>query len=94
MRRIAWTASAQRDLRNIVLFYREIAPDLPDRLVGDVERATLILLDYPQLGPAVNEAGLRRCRAAGTPFLLFYRVSSTTVRILKVRDARSNWNAP
>lgn len=94
MRRIVWAATSQRDLRAIVLSYGELGPGLPDRLVGDVQRATLILLDYLNSGPTVNDAGPRRWRAAGTPFLLFYRVSATTIRILKVRDARSNWTSP
>jgi len=91
LRRIRWTLEAQVDLRAIASFYGQIAPNLADRLIDDVQRASLVLLDHPQIGATVAESTLRRWRAGGTPFLLFYRVSDTSVRILKVRDVRSDW---
>jgi len=91
LKRIGWSLGAQRDLRTIAQFYNQLDAALSDRLIQEVEQATRILIDYPQMGPPVAESALRRWRVTGTPFLLFYRVSGSTVRILKVLDARSDW---
>lgn len=91
MRRLVWSVTAQRDLRAIVVYQVQFSPELPRRLVEQIERAATKLLDFPQLGPALPDAKVRVWRAKGTPFLLFYRPARDNVRILKVRDARTDW---
>jgi plasmid stabilization system protein ParE len=91
LRRLIWSATAQQDLRAINRFYGELDPDLPLRFVERVELAASKLIDHPQLGPALPDSDKRVWRARGTPFLLLYRPTRDGVRILAVRDARSDW---
>ena len=91
MSRIVWSADAQRDLRAITIYYRQIAPDLSDRLIDRVEEAATKLIDFPGLGAKLPDSDTRIWSAKATPYLLFYREIRGGIRILQVRDARSDW---
>lgn len=91
MKQLIWNATAQRDLRDIIRYYAQFAPDLPLVLIDRVELAAAKLVDFPKLGPTVPDSEIRVWRAKGTPFLLFYRPTREAVRILKVRHAQTDW---
>ncbi|HEX8485220.1 type II toxin-antitoxin system RelE/ParE family toxin [Sphingomonas sp.] len=91
MIRLVWSKDAQSDLRALTLFYAQIMPDLPERLIARIEEAAAKLIDFPRLGPELPDSDVRSWAAKGTPFLLLYRVTPDSVRILKVRDARTDW---
>jgi plasmid stabilization system protein ParE len=87
---LLWGRSARQDLDRIADFYRDIDPDLPMRLMERIERAPLVLLDHPHLGERVY-ANVRRWRARGTPFLLFYALVGDDVQIRRVRHEAEDW---
>jgi plasmid stabilization system protein ParE len=89
--RIVWSRQAQRELEELLTYYAQFGPDLPDRLIERVAHATATLLHHPRLGPVVPDSTARRWPASGTPFLLFYRPTRDGIRVLKIRHARSDW---
>lgn len=93
MSRLVWSADAQRDLRAITIYYRQIAPDLSDRLIERIEEAATKLIDFPRLGAKLPDSDVRIWSAKATPYLLFDRETREGIRILQVRDARSDWKA-
>lgn len=91
MKRLIWSHAARRDLYRIAAEYGAIDPDLPFTLLGRIEEAPLVLLEYPRLGSPTHRPGVRKWRARKTPFLLFYAVSRSGVEIRHVRHAASDW---
>ena len=89
MKDIRWAHMALADLDAIDSYHRRLDSRLADRLTGLVVEAGAFLAERPHGGP-VDRGTRRRWLVAGTPYLLFYRVESAHVRILRVRHgARS-----
>jgi toxin ParE1/3/4 len=89
--RLEWAESTETDLNRIIAHYAEIAPSIAMQLVERIENAPKPLLDFPFIGPETEVEGLRKWRVVKTPFLLLYTVEPDLVTIIRVVDARSNW---
>ncbi len=93
MRRIEWGYQASFDLENIADHYGSIVPDLAEKMIKRIEKAALPLIDYPGIGTIVGHSGLRKWRAANTPFMLLYFVVDDLVFIARVVHAESDWDS-
>jgi len=51
-----------------------------------------ILDRFPGVGSLMDDTS-RRLRVRGTPYLLFYRIISDQVEILRIRHDREDWDA-
>lgn len=90
---LEWAESTEDDLNRIIAHYAEIAPAIAFELVERIAAAPKPLLDFPFIGPETDVEGLRKWRVAKTPFLLLYVIEQDRVLIVRVVDARSNWQA-
>ena len=90
---LEWAESTEDDLNRIIAHYAEIAPAIAFELVEPIAAAPKPLLDFPFIGPETDVEGLRKWRVAKTPFLLLYVIEQDRVLIVRVVDARSNWQA-
>ncbi len=91
MKSVVWTRPAQADLAAIDDRYRDIAPDYADRTGRAALAAGWFLAGYPAAGPVVGDGGVRKWRVRGGDYLLFYRLISTGIEILRVRHGREDW---
>ena len=87
---IRWSSSARRDLATIDDYYREIDPDLANRIGLNILNAADFLRIYPEAGPISIRGDRRQWRARKTPYLIFCRVLQDHVRILRVMHERQD----
>ena len=88
MSRLIWSRLARQDLYAIA--FDELLWDA-DQLIDRIEKAPLILLDFPELGPVAGPDGLRKWHVRHTPFLLLYKDLGSSVEISRVVHASSDW---
>jgi len=95
MRLIQWSFDARSDLVEIVSYIKEnsgtkIAKQIYDRIQDKVTKAA----DYPdghRVVPELQEIGVFEIREIiESPWRIFFRASSTEVRIISVIDGRRN----
>jgi toxin ParE1/3/4 len=86
---IIWSADANADLAEIWNYYSSIAgPDTADNIVRRIAKSCVVLEEHPYAGRARDEIrpGLRSVIAS--PHVVFYRVRSNRVEIVRVLDGR------
>jgi len=89
---IIWTKRARQDLARIDDHYSGLDLEFANRAARNAVAAARFLLENPFAGPAVKGTSYRKWRVADSPFLLFYRVEKTTIRIVRVRHYREDWH--
>ncbi len=85
---LVWAPKAKQDLRNIwAYFVRVASPEIADQVLGEIDQAAARLGDRPYLGRTRDEVlpGLRG--------VLFYKVTDTTVEIVRVLHERRDFSA-
>lgn len=85
-RRISFAESAVADLEAMRDWYAEQhAPDVGQRLLGEVVSQVERLADYPESGRVVPEFGLAQLREiVHPPFRIVYRLDDDRVRVVRV----------
>jgi plasmid stabilization system protein ParE len=66
-------------------------PDAADRIIGRFHEAASMLAEQPQLGRQVYARGSREFVISGTPYILLYQATRSTVHIRRVRHAAQYW---
>jgi toxin ParE1/3/4 len=87
--RIVWSSDANRDLAQIWNYLaQEASVARADDQVRKIEAACRVLSEWPLAGQSRDAIipGLRAVVAA--PYVVFYRVSSPAVQIIRVLDGR------
>lgn len=81
------------EIADLHSFYEKINPDLGDRFMDKLGDCFNDILDNPGRFQYVRSyrEGIRRGLLDAPPVIFLYRVVNTDVRILTVRDARSDW---
>lgn len=74
---------AEQEFLEAAAHYETEIPGLGERFHAEVNRATDLLLQYPEIGPIVD-APLRKLVLDRFPYFLIYRISAETVRVLAV----------
>jgi toxin ParE1/3/4 len=90
LKRLIWSKSARRELFAIAAHYDQFDPELPDRLLSRIEKAPLLLLEFPGIGSPTERRGIRKWRVRHTPFLLFYVARGNAIEVIRVRHVRSD----
>jgi toxin ParE1/3/4 len=93
-RRIVWAPAAKRDLRKIWRYFVHVAsPDVADRLLRDIVRASELASQRPLAWRARDDVrpGLRSILAH--PYVVFYRVAADAVQIARVVHQRQDLTA-
>ncbi|WP_136066365.1 type II toxin-antitoxin system RelE/ParE family toxin [Modicisalibacter radicis] len=89
--RVRWLARALRDLEAIADYIAEDNPGAALRMVDRVESCTEGLADSPHRGRAGRVDGTRELVVTGTPYLVIYRVTTSTVDVLRVLHGAQQW---
>ena len=89
--KILWSAEAEEDLVSIWRYTAdEWSPAAADQQIQDVWTTCGMLLGYPKLGRPRDEL-LPGIRSIGTdPHVLFYRISTHAIEILRVLHERED----
>ena len=88
-RQLEWAPKARRDLLDIWHYFADTAsPDVADKLLRNIERASVRLSDHPMSGRPREEisTGLRSLLVH--PYVIVYRVMDSTVDISRVLHER------
>jgi plasmid stabilization system protein ParE len=88
---VVWSAQAQDELFELLVYYREIDSELATMLAERVAAAADPFANHPALGPVVPGTAWRKWRVRRAPFILLYQVQAEAVEIVHVRHAASNW---
>ena len=81
-----------RDVRGVDLppalaYYRKADPSLPERFLADLDRAFDLVEEHPLIGHELFEV-YRRVVLAHFPYLMAYRVTDSTIRVLALVHGR------
>lgn len=89
--RVRWLARALHDLEDIADYTARDNPAAALRMVDRVEECTTGLEDYPERGRTGRAHGTRELVVTGTPYLVVYRLSASTVDVLRVLHGAQQW---
>jgi plasmid stabilization system protein ParE len=84
---IVWGEKAYADLDRIAHYLANLSPEAAERTISRIQKAVLMLSDFPGMGTKVDETGLHRLVVSDTPYLIFYRVFPDHVNIRAVFHA-------
>ena len=90
---IVWAPSARSDLARIDLYYSELDLEFANRTARNAVAAAKFLHANPHAGPKIDGTAYRKWPVPETPFLLIYRPEKGTIRVLRVRHAREDWQS-
>lgn len=82
--RVAFTATARRDLEAIVDYIALDNPAAAKKVYRAIVAATRQLADFPQMGHAGRLPHTRELVVAKLPYLIVYQVAKDTVTIIAV----------
>lgn len=78
---IVWGKKAYDDLDGIIDHLTTLSPEAAEAIVTRIQKAVLLLGDFPDLGTKVDETGLHRLVVSHAPYVIFYRVLPDQVNI-------------
>ena len=91
---IIWSREAETDLIDIWLYgAQEHSPGAADRHLRAIDTACKRLVNWPHSGRAHSEIAHGLRSVSVTPHVVFYRVTSAAVEIVRVLHARRDVNA-
>ena len=85
--RLEFHPEAEQEFLESVSRYEAEVPGLGERFDAEVQKASALLLEYPEIGPPV-EGELRKLVLDRFPYYLIYSLSSETVHIVAVAHER------
>ncbi|MCK0197413.1 type II toxin-antitoxin system RelE/ParE family toxin [Ancylobacter sp. 6x-1] len=90
--RIVWTRRYLNELAAIGDYVAEHSPRAAAKLVNDIHSKTGRLLEAnPFIGRAGEIAGTRELVIPGTPYIVAYRVTDTSIEVLFVQHGARQW---
>ena len=84
MRRIIFRKEAEADLREIISYYEDIAPEALGNILSDIYRSVDQLVHFPHLGMQVQERNYRRIVTLKYHFKVAYEVGDDRIIILGI----------
>ncbi|MBN2810122.1 MAG: type II toxin-antitoxin system RelE/ParE family toxin [Deltaproteobacteria bacterium] len=92
--KVQWTAGADEDLKNIVLFIAEESPQSARAIFAKIKEQTSNLSHFPERGrtvPELHDQGIFLYRELIiSPWRIVYRIADNKVYIMLVMDSRQN----
>lgn len=88
-------SSASADLAEVLGYYANISPELPDAFLKQLDMALTLLRERPHVGSRrfahlFPDAQLRTWSLDRFPFRIFYIVDGETLQVLRVDHERRN----
>jgi plasmid stabilization system protein ParE len=91
---VVWVKTANEDLIEIIQFIKFDSPNVAKTTLNKIKKKSFSLDSFPQRGrivPELKEQGIFQYQELIIqPWRMIYRVSSSTVYILSIIDARRN----
>lgn len=84
MKRIIFRKEAEADLRNIIAYYEDVAPESLAHILSDIYRAVDQLVQFPNIGMQVEERNYRRIVTLKYHFKVAYEVGEDRIIILGI----------
>jgi len=84
MRRIVFRSEAEADLRAIIDYYQDVAPNAVHKIVADIYRSIDLLVDYALIGMQVPDRSYRRLVTIRYNFKVAYDVGDEQITILGI----------
>jgi plasmid stabilization system protein ParE len=84
MKRIIFRAEAEADLRGIIDYYSEFAPESVGNIVADIYRSINLLGEYALIGMQVPNRSYRRIVTIRYHFKIAYEVGEDRIIILGI----------
>ena len=78
---VTWGKKAYEDLNGIAKYLADLSPRAAEKTVTRIQRAVLMLSEFPNMGAKIDETRLHRLVVSDTPFVIFYRVFPDQVNI-------------
>jgi len=78
---IIWSPLARARLREIRSYVAKDKPDAAPRLSARIVAMVEVLRNFPSLGRAGSESGVRELVIGGTPYIVYYRVRGKRITI-------------
>lgn len=91
---IVWSPLARARLREIQAYVAQDKPDAAGRLSARIASVVEALREYPHLGRAGVEPGVRELVIGGTPYIVFYRVRGERITITTVWHGAQKRKSP
>ena len=81
---VIWSEPALTDLHQIWLYIAEDSPARATAMLSLLRLAALRLDQFPRLGRAGDQPGMRELVVAGTPYVILYRIDGEEIEMLRV----------
>jgi toxin ParE1/3/4 len=88
---VRWSVLAQRDADEIWDFIAADDPDAADRIITRFHEALRSVAEHPKLGRRGRKGSTREFAVSGTPYILFYEVTKTTIEVRRVIHGAREW---
>lgn len=91
--RLQWTDNAHKDLFQIADFLDGETAGSSSRMLSNALVAANMLIDHPQIGPAIAGSQIRKWPVPDSPLRLLYLVGEDHLSIIRVVHNRSDWQS-
>jgi toxin ParE1/3/4 len=88
---LIWTAPARRGLEQALDYIGERNPSAAARMLRNIEQQTSFLKSTALIGRRGRQESVRELVIQRTPFIIFYKVTDTTVSIIAFHHQSQNW---
>ena len=89
--RIEWKNQAREDAREILAYISQDKPGAAREVYETIKQQVGLLSETPRIGRPGRVRGTRELVISRTPYLVAYRVTATTVTILRVLHGARQW---
>jgi toxin ParE1/3/4 len=91
--RLQWADTAHEELFRAADFLDDEGMGSSAKMLEAVLSATNLLVQHPQVGPAIMGSRIRKWPVADHPFLLLYEVDRHAITIVRFVHNRSDWQS-
>lgn len=89
--KLEWKPLAEQDKALIIDYLAEESPQVAIEQGDEIEHQVERLVEHPQLGRPGRIRGTRELVINRTPYIVAYRVTSTTITVLRVIHGAQRW---
>ncbi len=78
---VLWAKRAYDDLDGIEHYLADLSAEAAERTIDRIQKAVLLLGEFPTMEARVDETGLRKLVVSDCPYVIFYRALLDCVSI-------------
>lgn len=82
--RIVFRAEAANDLRSIIAYYEEVAPEALANILSDIHRAIDQLTHFPRIGMPIPDRSFRRLVTLRYHFKIAYAAREDMIEVIGI----------